>query len=246
MKVVIIEDEAPAQELIQRLIRKYYPDFRIVSILDSIDASISFLRENAVDLIFMDVELSDGNCFEIFKEIDVKAPIIVTTAYEDYALNAFKAKCIDYLLKPIEEYLFKESVDRFLNLYLGSKVAQESPKIEVEYKQRFTINFGTQILIVDVSRIAYFYSSDKSTYLVTVEGKQYLMDMTLDNISEMLDPRVFYKISRGAIVSVKSISNISKYFNSRLKVSLSPAIIDPIVVSRARSGGFLEWLEISQ
>lgn len=248
MKVLIIEDEIPAQNLLVRLLSKYYPSFKIVGILDSIEHSINWLRENTPDIIFMDVELSDGRCFEIFDAVDIKSPVIITTAYENYALDAFKTKCIDYIMKPIEEETFKESVERCIQLCKIPSGESENKKnilsyTQRSYKQRFTIKVGSQIVVVDVNNIAYFYSEDKSTYIVTTDSKQFLTDLSLDSIEEEMDPKQFFKISRGCLAGLSSISTISKYFNSRLKVTLSPHNVDPIIVPYARVQSFLEWLE---
>lgn len=246
MKVLLIEDERPAQQLLIRLLGKYYPDFTIVSVLDSITSAVDWLRENTADLIFMDVELSDGSCFEIFKHIDVKAPVIITTAYEQYALDAFKTKCIDYLLKPIEDDTFKESVERCLQFCANSASAEmynaDSDESKA-YKQRYTIKVGSQIVVVESLNIAYFYSEDKSTFLVTNDDKQYLYDQSLDSLKDELDPDIFYKLSRGCIANIKAINSISKYFNSRLKVTLNPGKAPQVIVPRDRVQGFLEWLE---
>lgn len=245
MNVLIIEDERPAQQLLIRLLGKYYPDFTIVSILDSITSAVEWLRSNSADLIFMDVELSDGTCFEIFRHIDIKAPVIITTAYEQYALEAFKTKCIDYMLKPIEDLAFKESVERCLQFCAASSSSkkEESTSSSKAYRQRYTIKVGSRIVVVDTSSIAYFFSEDKSTYIITDDDKQYLYDQSLDSLKDELDPEVFYKLSRGCIASLGSISNISKYFNSRLKVTLKPGKNLQVLVSRDRVQGFLEWLE---
>lgn len=245
MNILIVEDEIPAQKLLIRLISKYYPDFNIVAILDSITSAIGWIRSNNPDIIFMDVELSDGSCFEIFKHVDIKSPVIITTAYEQYALEAFKSKCIDYLLKPVEDSVFKESVERCLNFYNKRSSQDYNEKVNNPkcYRQRYTLQIGNQIEILNVSEIAYFYSEDKSNFIVAKDGNSYMTDLSLDTIKEELDPVEFFKISRGCIVSPGSISSISKYFNSRLKITLKPSKCDPVLISRERVKGFLEWLE---
>lgn len=245
MNILIVEDEIPAQKLLIRLIEKYYPNFKIAAIIDSITAAITWLKSNTPDIIFMDVELSDGTCFEIFNHIDIKCPVIITTAYEQYALDAFKSKCIDYLLKPIDDYVFKESVERCLNFYNGASNSEttETAASPKSFRQRYTIQIGNQIEILDVSKISYFYSEDKTNFIVTKDGNSYMTDQSLDSIKEELDPTVFFKISRGCIASIDAIGSISKYFNSRLKVTLKPAKCSPILISRERVKTFLEWLE---
>ena len=251
MKVLIIEDEIPAQQILIKLIGKYFPDFTVSGTIDSVEEAVKYLKHHSRDLIFMDVELSDGKCFEIFRQTEISCPVIITTAYADYALDAFKAKCIDYLMKPIEAEAFSESVDRCMQL-CGVTAAAPPPAKPVPsvtsyaktaYKHHFTIKLGSQILVIDVNDIAYFYSTDKSTWLVTRDGKQYMTDESLVTVEGEVDPARFYKISRKCIVGINSIYTISKYFNSRLKVTLSPKNIEPVIVPRDRVQSFMEWLE---
>ncbi len=248
MRVLIIEDEIPAQQILIKLVARYFPDFKIAGILDSLDAAVNFLKSQSPDLIFMDVELSDGKSFEIFSQVDVTCPVIITTAYADYALDAYKAKCMDYIMKPIDAVSFKESVERCLHL-CGVAPAPRTPLADVTpyakpaYKHHFTIKLGSQILVIDVNDIAYFYSNDKTTYLVTRDGKQYMTDDSLTAIESEVDPSRFYKISRKCLAGLSSIYTISKYFNSRLKVTLHPKNIEPVIVPRDRVQSFMEWLE---
>lgn len=251
MDVLIIEDEIPAQQMLVRLLKKHFPEFRTAGILDSVSSASEWLGKHSPDLIFMDVELSDGNCFEIFRTADIQCPVIITTAYENYALDAFKAKCIDYLMKPVEPAAFRESVERCLHLYRSDR-AENSTHSSISgigayakpaYRHHITIRLGSQILVIDINDIAYFYSNDKSTWLVTKNGNQYMTDFSLVTIEEEMDPAKFYKISRKCIVGISSIYTISKYFNSRLKVTLSPKNIDPVIVPRERVQSFLDWIE---
>lgn len=245
MNVIIIEDEIPAQQQILRLLGKHFPDFKVSAILDSVTSAVDFLSVENPDIILMDVELSDGRCFEIFNRVEVKSPVIITTAYEDYALPAFKAKCIDYLLKPILDADFVSSVRRCMDFCRLNVVTDSSAvKVDKPYKQRFTIKLGASIKVVDVGDIAYFYSKDKATFLVTDERKSYVMDCSLDSLEPLLDPESFCKLSRGCIASRRAISNISKHFNSRLKVTLIPDLIEPVLISRARVPFLLKWIEI--
>ena len=220
MKVLIIEDEIPAQQILLRLLGRYFPDFTIMGILDSVDTAVNFLRHQTPDLIFMDVELSDGRSFEIFRQVDITCPVIVTTAYTDYALDAFRNKCIDYLMKPIEDGAFRESVDRCMQLCGVTAAPKTAPDVTAYvkpvHKHHFTIKLGSQILVIDVNDIAYFYSNEKSTWLVTRDGKQYMTDDSLTAIENEVDPARFYKISRKCLVGLSSIYTISKYFNHPL------------------------------
>lgn len=245
MNILIIEDEIPAQQQLIRLLTKHFPDFSITAILDSVQAAEKYLRENTPDIILMDVELSDGKCFELFNRVDVTSPVIITTAYEDYALTAFKSKCIDYLLKPINDSDFVESINRCID-FCRLRSVKNIPEIaddKTRYKQRFTIKLGNSIISINVDEIAFFYSQNKATYLVTNDKKSFLMDRSLDSLEGMLDPDYFFKLSRGCITSFHAISNISKHFNSRLKVSLIPEVIEPVLISRARVPFLLKWID---
>ena len=201
----------------------------------------------------MDVELSDGICFEIFDAVEVAAQVIITTAYDNYAVNAFKVKTLDYLLKPILEEELRRAWERCKErlehrttpnietlLDIVSKV--NAPK-DKEYKKRFIVKMGEKIIIIPVEEIAYFYSEDKSTYAVNRNGTRRLLDYSLDTMQEMLDPKLFFRVSRNSIVSINSIENISKHLGTRLKIQLTPHSDDEVVVSRSRTSDFLEWLD---
>ena len=255
IKVLIVEDEIPAQINLKKLIDKCCADSRIVMTLTSVSSTVKWLEENpeGADVIFMDVELSDGICFEIFDRVEVNSHIIITTAYDNYAINAFKVKSVDYLLKPlVEEELTRAwercrelmeaksgtQLERLLNMI--SKVSKPQDK---EYKKRFIVKAGEKIVITPVDDIAYCYSEDKSTYAVSRNGSCRLLDYSLDTVQEMLDPRIFYRISRSYIVSINSIENISKHLGTRLKLQLIPHTDAEVVVSRSRTADFLEWLD---
>lgn len=249
MNALIIEDEKPAQIQLERLLNTHFPEMEIVNRLDSVTSSVEWLKDNAVDIIFMDVELSDGQCFEIFKQVKVNAPVIITTAYNEYAIKAFKVNSIDYLLKPIDQNELIEAVNK-------AKKAAQKPVLDLgllenllhakapkEYKQRFTTKLGDKILIINASEIAYFQSEEKATFIVTNEGKRYIADFTLDAIEPLLSPKDFFRLSRGVIAGIHSVKSVSKYFNSRLKVTLNPATPEHILVSRVKIPQFLSWLE---
>lgn len=249
MKALIIEDEIPAQIQLERLIGQTFPSLEVIAKIDSVNGAVSWLSVNTPDLIFMDVELSDGQCFEIFKKIEIKAPVIITTAYNNYAIKAFKVNSIDYLLKPIDKTEFIAAVEKSIKLI--EKPLPDYSKIEElftrsmpkEYKKRFTVRIGDKILILNLSDIAYFYSEEKATFITTIEGKRYISDLTLDALEEMLNPKEFFRLTRGCIANIQSIKTVSRYFNSRLKVSLIPTLDQEILVSRIRIPQFMAWLE---
>ncbi len=255
IKVLIVEDEIPAQINLKKLIERCCPDSNIVMTLTSVASTTRWLEENpeGADVIFMDVELSDGICFEIFKRVTINAHVIITTAYDNYAVEAFRVKSVDYLLKPIIEEELKRAWERCRELMearnstkledlldMISKVGKPQDK---EYKKRFIVKAGEKIVITPVDDIAYCYSEDKSTYAVSRNGSCRLLDYSLDTIQEMLDPRIFFRISRSYIVSINSIENISKHLGTRLKLQLIPHTEAEVIVSRSRTSDFLEWLD---
>lgn len=255
IKVLIVEDEIPAQITLKKLIDKCCPDSQIVMTRTSVNSTVKWLEENpdGADVIFMDVELSDGICFEIFEKVKISANVIITTAYDNYAITAFRINSLDYLLKPIvEEELqraWKRCVERIeahhepnieALLDIVSKVGTQTEK---EYKKRFIVKAGEKIVIIPVDDIAYCYSEDKSTYAVCRNGTRRLLDYSLDTVQEMLDPKLFFRISRSCIVSINSIENISKHLGTRLKLQLNPKADEDVVVSRSRTSDFLEWLD---
>ena len=248
MKVFIIEDEIPAQIQLERLINTCYPFFEVTGKSASIRSAVEWLQTNHADLIFMDVELSDGLCFEIFKMTSVQTPVIIVTAYDNYAVKAFKVNSIDYLLKPVHRDDFIEAVEKVLKrntpaLPLDVMALKKILQPEHSYKERFTVKLGNAIVVLNVSDIAYFYAQDKFTYMVTRDQKKYLSDLTLDATEEMLDPKTFFRLTRGCIAHISAIHSIVKYSNSRLKISLQPPCEESVVVSRVRIPPFLDWLE---
>ena len=255
INILIIEDEIPAQITLTRMIEKHCTNSRIVATLNSVRSSIKWIEENpeGADVVFMDVELSDGVCFEIFNKVNINTQVIITTAYDNYAVNAFRNNCTDYLLKPImEEDLIRawercmERMEQHNNASLETLIDMVSkvgtPK-DKEYKKRFIVKTGDKILIIPVEDIAYCYSEDKSTYAISYSGNRRLLDYSLDMIQEMLDPKLFYRISRSCIVSINAIENISKHLGTRLRLQLRPHTDEEIVVSRSRTSDFLEWLD---
>jgi len=249
VKILVIEDEIPAQIQLEKLIMTNFPDSEILAKLESVASAVKWLNQNQPDLIFMDVELSDGQCFDIFKQITVKVPVIITTAYNSYAIQAFKVNSIDYLLKPIDNEEFIDAVDKSIRVnqkkrpdyeLLEKLLIKSSVK---EYKKRFIVKHSDQILILNTEDIAYFYSEEKATFIVNRAGKRFLSDLSLDNLEDQLDPKNFFRLSRGCMANILSVQSVSKHFNSRLKIKLNPPLIESILISRVRVPDFLNWLE---
>ena len=245
MKALIIEDEPRARAHMISLLADNFPEVEVVGAIGSVKDSIQWLCANpAPDVIFMDVELSDGNSFEIFANIDVPAPVIMTTAYDQYAIRAFQVNAVDYLLKPIDVEDLKRSIGR---VSAGETSRPESVRkmIDQAFKEKFLIKLNDRIVPVRASDIAYVYSESKNTYIVTSAGSSYVLDDSLDTIAASLDPASFFRISRSCIISEGVIDSVSRLMGCVLRITLRPefpALAD-FTVSRARVDDFLSWLE---
>jgi DNA-binding LytR/AlgR family response regulator len=251
MKVLIVEDEIMAQKSLIRALTQNFPDLEVVGTSNSVKSTVSWLADpgNHADVIFMDVELADGECFEIFRQIEVKAKVIMTTAYDSYAIKAFEAGSIDYLLKPIDASSLKRAVARCrmsggqVDVEALMKAIGGNAAPKKEYKERFIIRFNDRIVPVSTAEIAYVYSEEKTNYLITFKGDKYIIDTSLDVMVEELDPEKFFRVSRGCIVSMNAISSIIKQAGSRLKIVSKPDAPFEMTVSRSRVDDFLSWLE---
>ena len=251
MKVLIVEDEIMAQKSLTRVLMQNFPDMNILGYTSSVKGTVEWLKspENAVDVIFMDVELSDGVCFEIFRQTEVKAKVIMTTAYDSYAIKAFEAGSIDYLLKPIDASSLKRAVARCrmsggqVDVEALMKAIGGNAAPKKEYRERFIIRFNDRIVPVPTTDIAYIYSEEKTNYLITFKGDKYIIDTSLDVMVEELDPEKFFRISRGCIISMNAISSIIKQAGSRLKIVSKPDAPFEMTVSRSSVDDFLSWLE---
>lgn len=250
MKVLIIEDEIMAQRSLTRLLSQHFPDMDVVGTASSVKGAVTWLQDpgNSVDVIFMDVELSDGICFEIFRQVDIKAKVIMTTAYDSYALKAFEAGSIDYLLKPVDPDALKRAVSRVrtsggnIDMEALMKIMEGQKTPQKEYKERYIIKFNDRIIPLNTSEIAYVYSEEKNNYLVTFDGQHYIIDSSLDVICDDLNPEQFFRISRSCIVSMKAIRSIVKQ-TGRLRIVATPDPSFEMTVSRSRVDDFLTWLE---
>ncbi len=248
MKVLIVEDEIMAQKSLIRALSQNFPDLEIAGTVTSVKGAVSWLKEKEADIIFMDVELSDGICFEIFRQVDIKAKVIMTTAYDSYALKAFETGSVDYLLKPIEPAELKRAVARCR--MSGGKIDVEALTRAIEgsarkkdYKERYIVRFNDRIIPLQTSTIAYIFSEDKNNYLVTFDGQKYIIDSTLDVIINELDPEYFFRISRSCIVQMKAIDTIIKQMGGRLRITSHPEPSFEMTVSRSRVDDFLKWIE---
>lgn len=252
MRCLIIEDEYHAAKRLTGLVTKIKPATQILKVLDSVEDAADWMSNNAPpDLIFMDIQLADGLSFEIFKKVDVTAPVIFTTAFDEYALRAFKTNSVDYLLKPVEETELATALQKF-ERFFGRPSA---PRIDLavihsmlqsatrpDYSRRFIIKSGQGLSYIGVEEIACFYSEDGMTYLLSQANKKHHLDYTLEQLEDLLDPKVFFRINRRLIVAIKAVYKVSDYFNSRLKIALQPDADLDTVVSRERVKDFKNWL----
>lgn len=249
MNILIIEDENPAAKRLIQLIKEVLPDAFLYGNLDSIESSIDWLSSNlAPDLIFCDIQLADGLSFSIFENIEVNSPIIFTTAFDQYAIKAFKLNSVDYLLKPIDPKELKHAIEKFqqqtqtptLDFNKIKEIIQAENKT---YKSRFLVKIGEKIQSIPTSDAAYFYSEERITFLKTYENKKFILDYTLDQLENMLEPKQFFRLNRKYITSFSSISEIHTYSNSRLKIILKDCSDNDILVSREKVGAFKDWLD---
>lgn len=250
MRVIIIEDEKPAARMLQRKLEKLNIHTDVV--LHSVGESISWFKQNTQpDLIFLDIQLSDGLSFEIFENIAVSCPVIFTTAYDEYALKAFKLNSIDYLLKPIDEQDLEAALHKYKKVV--NPEALKYPNLQEiralfdtqhkpTFKSRYSIKIGEHIKLIQVEDIEVIYSEFKGTFIHTFDGRSYLIDSPLDTLEKELNPQNFYRVSRKFIVSLKAIKDIVMYSNSRLQLTLKSFSKDEVIVSRERVSDFKEWL----
>ncbi|MBP1841582.1 LytR/AlgR family response regulator transcription factor [Formosa algae] len=250
MKVIIIEDEKPSARRLQRMLAQL--NLQADVMLHSVEESITWFQNNEhPELIFLDIQLSDGLSFEIFESLDIKSAIIFTTAYDEYALKAFKLNSIDYLLKPIDEDDLEQAVAK----YKSRMPKQEQVVLDFNeiknllvnpldrtYKKRFSVQVGQHLKLINSEDVECFYSENKGTYLHTTSGRNYLLNSTLDQLENELEPDMFYRVSRKYIVNINAIHDMVNYTNSRLEIKLQTFKADQVIVSRERVKTFKEWL----
>lgn len=251
IKVLIIEDEEAASIRLQKLVTEMLPEAQIIGTVISIKDGVPWFQHNdAPDLIFADIQLSDGTSFDIFKQVSISTPIIFTTAYDAHALHAFKLNSIDYLLKPIKKEDLKNAIEKFKKIHL-SRVQPVNNQLNelvamlqkpAQYKQRFVIRLGEHMKTIQTADIAYFYTETKANFLVTKDGKRLLSNYTLDELEDLLNPKDFFRINRQFIISYPSIHEMHTYSKSRVLIKLNPLTKIETIVSTERSSAFKAWL----
>lgn len=252
MKVVIIEDEPQAAQRLEKLIKVLEPNAEIIVTMDSVKQAVAWFKKDiAADLIFMDIQLADGISFQIFEQCEVKSPVIFTTAYDAYALKAFKVNSIDYILKPVDSDELKVAILKFKQLTRGSNdtkvildnIGQAVQMLTKRYKTRFMIKVGEHLRTIEVENILYFFSQEKTTFCVTQEGRNFILDYSMEQLEEMIDPERYYRINRKYLVASNAIQDIITYTNSRLRLVLKNSDDNDVIVARERVQEFKDWLD---
>jgi two-component system, LytTR family, response regulator LytT len=252
MRVLIVEDEMLAAQRLQHLLREIDPTIEIVGVAESVEETIEVLqRQPAPDLLLMDIQLSDGHSFEIFNKIAIRKPVIFTTAYDQFALEAFKHFSIDYILKPITGVALRIALEKYKLItspmtpdYSGLLSTLASIQPVNDYKNRFLAKVGQRLFFVEVNDIAFFQAENKIVYLVDKEGNRFVIDYTLEKLEALLDPKLFFRLNRKFIVKVSAIDHIKPFYNNRLKLSVKGAPNnDEMIISRERVAEFKAWAE---
>lgn len=256
MNILIVEDEDLAVKKIQKTLSSVDPGAQVVGITDSITATVDWLKTNpSPDLILMDIELSDGQSFEIFTRVDVKSAVVFTTSYDEYALKAFKVNSIDYLLKPIQKEDLESALQKYRqmkNMYASGNGAELNvdnlvkelrqklqPK---EFRKRFLVKHAQKLVSIEVEEIAYFFSDGRLNFFKTYDNKKFVVDYTMDELEDMLDPERYFRISRSFYIAVDSVDQIHDYFGNRLLLHLKPAVDKEAIVSREKVADFKKWM----
>jgi len=250
MDVLIIEDEALAVQKLAKLLNETDPTIQVVGVTDGIETSVEWLKHHpSPDLILMDIELSDGQSFEIFNNVDVDCPVIFTTSYDEYAIQAFKVNSLDYLLKPIRKEELQQAFRKFQRLATRNVTSVDINKLVAElqkqaqprdFRQRFLVRRGQRLIPVETGEIICFYSEDGLSHLFTRDKLRYTVDYTLEELDQMLEPKDFFRVNRQMIIAVDAVSQIHPYFNGKLKIDLLPNPEREVLVSRDRVNDFKE------
>jgi DNA-binding LytR/AlgR family response regulator len=252
MRVLIVEDETLAATQLAAMLAQIKPGIEIVAVCDTIESTVQWLQKNPKpNLGFFDIHLGDGLSFEVFKRFDVEMPVIFTTAYDQYAIKAFKVNSVDYLLKPYDIIDLRNAMAKFDKLNTATRTTLPENLMKDlslalkgrNYKERFLVRIGTRIKAVSISTILYFYSFEKGTYLKTTDGKNYLLDQTLETIEQQVDPALFFRINRKFLMHIDAITEMSVYSNSRLKLKVPHSENDDLLVAREKTKAFKAWFE---
>ena len=257
MNILIVEDEDLAVKKLKKTLFSVDESANIVGEADSIKSTVSWLQNNpSPDLILMDIELADGQSFEVFNHVEVKSPVIFITSYDEYALKAFKVNSVDYLLKPVQKEDLQLALEKFRQMKKMYATEQESPTLSIdvlvkelqqklqtkEYRKRFLVKHGQKLVSVEVDEIAYFFSDGRLNFFKTNDNRKFVVDYTMDELNDMLDPDKYFRISRSFYISVNSVGQIHEYFGNRLLLHLKPETDKEAIVSREKVTDFKNWL----
>jgi|SRR5690242_6494394 len=250
MRILIVEDEILLAKELRKLLVSIEPSAEICGTTQSVEETVYWLKQNKQpDLVMMDIELADGQSFDIFKQVHLEAPVIFTTAYDEFAIKAFKVNSIDYLLKPIKESELRSAIEKF-------KKTKEHPPISIMelmkkieqlgnkrgYRSRFLIKLGQKMVSIDISDVAYIYSENKCTFIRTHQNQKFIIDLTLDELEKELAPQQFFRANRQYILSGKSVVSIHSWFNQKLKAEVNPPTEEHIIISRDKANAFKAWM----
>jgi DNA-binding LytR/AlgR family response regulator len=254
MHIVIVEDEAVTARNLAHLLQEIEINISIVTTLSSVGESVNWFIKNpeAYDLIFMDIRLADGLSFDIFQKVTITRPVIFVTAYNDYAIQAFKNNGIDYILKPFDEREVDKALKKFRSLSFGKKSEQGAVPIEAllqqlnnltkSYKKSFLVHFREKLIPVETAKIAWFYTANEIVYAKTLDIRQYVMEFTMEQLEQQVDPQLFFRANRQFIINRSAITEVDFYFNGRLSVKVKPEPAESIIVSKARVPEFKSWM----
>ncbi|WP_347839606.1 LytTR family DNA-binding domain-containing protein [uncultured Draconibacterium sp.] len=249
MKVVIVEDEHLAAEKLIKQLKAIEPELSVLAVLESVEESVNWFSNNpAPDLVFMDIQLDDGLSFEIFDECEITAPVIFTTAFDEYAIKAFKVNSVDYLLKPIALEALRQSLEKYSLVYgqqqlFEEKVAKVIEQLSKSYKSRFFIKIGNRFQSIQTKNICCFFVQERNTFLKTTEGKTYDLDYSLEQLQKMVNPDQFFRINRNFLLNINCINEIVAFSSTRLKLKLTTALDTEVIVSRDKVSEFKRWMD---
>jgi len=248
MKTLIIEDEQATAIRLKKLLQEVEPEIQVLTMLDSIESCVNWFKTNdSPDLIFQDIELADGSSFEIFNQVEIESPIIFITAYNEYAIDAFKVNSVDYLLKPVKKAELKMAIDKYKKLYADSKSDFDYKSLAIlinkeDYQKRIVVRYGNTIKAIEIADIAYFFTESGNILFRTFENNTYPLDISLDKMEPLLNPENFYRINRQFIINFKAIKEMYGYSKSRVRIILDPHCEHETIASTDRSSDFKKWL----
>ncbi|MBD2751356.1 LytR/AlgR family response regulator transcription factor [Spirosoma validum] len=261
MKILLVEDEDIAAKKLIKTLSAVEPAAMVLAVTTSVRETVNWLQDHSLnqqtapDLILMDIELADGQSFQIFEKIEVDVPVIFTTSYDEYAIKAFKVNSIDYLLKPIQKDELRAALNKFTSQKMyHAKGTEASLKVDnllkelqkqllpKQYRQRFLVQYASKLMSVDTHQIAYFFTDNRMNQIRTTDGKKMIVDYSLDELEEMLDPDQFFRVSRSFLISIESVEQVQTYFGNRLTLRLKPLLDKEVIVSREKLTPFKEWM----